>query len=178
MARCPVEDEGTDGGAGRRLKYQCTYPRRAWRLSIRASHLSLPLPPYSHASQVHWSAVSVAGAPLSTLLTLTLDERQTIATIVKSKAMDIIASKGFTAYGISAAATSICEAIVYDQHQIFPLSHWQEDLQCCLSLPAVWGRSGLVKTVKIQLNEEERRLVTESAKQLRSVIEHCLKNHS
>ena len=100
------------------------------------------LPLHSHASQVHWSSVSVAGAPLSTLLTLTRDERQTMATTTKSKAMDIIASKGFTAYGISAAATSICEAIVYNQHQVFPLSHWQEDLQCCLSLPAVWGRSG------------------------------------
>lgn len=101
-----------------------------------------------------------------------------MATSTKSKAMDIIASKGFTAYGISAAATSICEAIVYNQHQVFPLSHWQEDLQCCLSLPAVWGRSGMVKTVKIQLNDEERGLLAESAKQLRSVIEHCLKDDS
>lgn len=167
-------------GAGGRLKYQCTCPRRAWRLSIRMSHLSpLPLATLlTHASQVHWSSVSVAGAPLSTLLTLTPDERQTIATATKTKAMDIIASKGFTAYGISAAATSICETIVYDQQQIFPLSHWQEDLQCCLSLPAVWGRSGFVKPVKIQLNEEEQGLLTESAKQLRSVIEHCLKDHS
>jgi L-lactate dehydrogenase len=141
---------------------------------------SLPVPsPATHPHlQVHWSSVSVAGAPLSTLLTLTPDERQTIATTTKSKAMDIIAAKGFTAYGISAAATSICETIVYNQHQIFPLSHWQEDLQCCLSLPAVWGRSGLVKAVKIQLNAEERALVTESAKQLRGVIEHCLKDHS
>ena len=35
-----------------------------------------------------------------------------------------------------------------------------------------------MKSVKIQLNEEEKGLMTESAKQLRSVIEHCLKDKS
>lgn len=122
---------------------------------------------------IHWSATSVAGAPLQTLLSLTQDERNSIAHTTRSKAQDIIAVKGFTAYGISAAATSICEAIIYDQRQIFPVSHWQEDMQCCLSLPAIVGRAGVLEQVKVPLNDEEKQQLSDSAAELRQSIKHC-----
>lgn len=86
------------------------------------------------------------------------------------KAYDIIKLKGFTSYGISAATTSICEAIIYDQRQILAVSHWQEDLGCCLSLPAVIGRSGIVSTIYLPLDESEQILIARSAKSLGAVI--------
>jgi L-lactate dehydrogenase len=100
---------------------------------------------------------------------LNVDERSEIATATKNKAYNILTAKGFTSYGIAAVVSSICESIVLDQRQVHPLSHWQEDLQCCLSLPAVLGRAGIVATITPPLNEEERASMEESAKKLRQV---------
>jgi L-lactate dehydrogenase len=106
------------------------------------------------------------------------EDRTKIATSTKRKAYEIIKQKGFTAYGISAATTSICEAIIFDQRQIFPLSHWQEDLQCCLSLPAILGRSGIISTLRLPLDENESKLIAESAKNLRAIISECVPSSS
>jgi len=98
------------------------------------------------------------------------DERAEIATATRKKAYNILAAKGFTSYGIAAVVSSICESIILDQRQVHPLSHWQEDLQCCLSLPAVLGRAGIVATITPPLNEEEKASMEESAKKMRQVV--------
>ncbi len=121
--------------------------------------------------QVAWSSAHVSGIPLSHLLPLSDDEKSEIAAATKRKAYEIIKAKGFTSYGIGAATSSICEAIIFDQRHVFPLSHWLEDLQCCLSLPAIIGRSGIAETVSLPLDEQERKMVAESAKGMRDIIE-------
>jgi L-lactate dehydrogenase len=100
--------------------------------------------------------------------------REELANSTKRKADAIIKVKGFTAYGVSAATTSICEAIIYDQRQIYPVSHWQKDLQCCLSLPAIIGRAGIVSTVKLALDENENKLIAESVKDIRAITLKCM----
>lgn len=107
---------------------------------------------------------------MSSLLQLSDEDRATMATSTKRKADEIIKVKGFTAYGISAATTSICEAVIFDQRQIFPVSHWWEESQCCLSLPAILGRSGIISTISLPLDDSESKLIAESASTLRSVI--------
>lgn len=98
------------------------------------------------------------------------EEHAVIATLTKRKAYEIIKAKGFTSYGIGAVTSSICEAIIFDHRLIFPLSHWQEDLQCCLSLPAILSRSGIVSTISLSLNEKESNLLMKSAKHLKEII--------
>lgn len=117
-----------------------------------------------------WSSAAVSGTPLSSLLHLSDSDREAIAASTKTKAYDIIRLKGFTSYGISAATTSMCETIIYDQHQILALSHWQEDLQCCLSLPAVLGRAGIISTIKLPMDNTERRLILNSAESIKAVL--------
>jgi L-lactate dehydrogenase len=92
---------------------------------------------------------------------------------VSKKAYEIIEVKGFTSYGIAAVISSICESVIFDERQVHPLSHWQDDLQCCLSLPAVLGRAGILSTVPMTLSDEERVLMEESAKKMRQVIDEC-----
>ena len=137
-------------------------------------NLYVPVPLSAHGTnilmQIAWSAATVSGSPLSSLLSLSDEDREAIAQSTKTKAYDIIKLKGFTSYGISAATTSICEAIIYDQRQILPLSHWQEDLECCLSLPAVLGRSGIISTIQLPLDENETKLIGKSAESLRAII--------
>ncbi len=89
---------------------------------------------------------------------------------MRRKAYEIIETKGFTSYGVAAVVSSICESIIFDERQVHALSHWQEDLQCCLSLPAVLGRAGVLSTIPIPLSDEERVLMKESAKKMRQVI--------
>lgn len=89
----------------------------------------------------------------------------------RGAAAAIIAAKGCTAYGIGNIAASLCKYILYDIRCVRPLSYWQEDLGCCLSMPAVIGRKGIVRPVPIELNELEKRELHDCAQNLRSIIE-------
>jgi L-lactate dehydrogenase len=52
-----------------------------------------------------------------------------------------------------------------------PLSFYQPELKCCLSLPAVIGRKGVVRRMHIELDKEEQGYLEECAKGLREAIE-------
>lgn len=118
-----------------------------------------------------WSTATVHGTPLLKVLPLTDAEREEIATTTRVKAESIIKVKGFTSYGVAAATARICEAIIFDHHQVLPLSHWQEEWDCCLSLPAVLGRDGIISSFPLDLNEPEQAFLAESAKRLKGVID-------
>ena len=120
--------------------------------------------------QVAWSSATVHGRPLLKVLPLTNTERDEIATTTRMKADSIIKVKGFTSYGVAAVTARMCEAIIFDHRKILPLSHWQEHLGCCLSLPAVLGRKGIVP-FPVDLDETERTFLLKSAKALREIIE-------
>jgi L-lactate dehydrogenase len=120
--------------------------------------------------QVAWSSATVHGRPLLKALPLTKAERDEIATMTRMKADSIIKVKGFTSYGVAAVTARMCEAIIFDHRKILPLSHWQENLGCCLSLPVVLGRKG-VSPFPVDLEENELQFLVQSAKALRAVIE-------
>lgn len=103
-------------------------------------------------------------------LPLTESERDEIATITRTKADAIIKVKGFTSYGVAAVTAKICEAIIFDHRQVLPLSHWQEEWDCCLSLPAVVGRGGILSSFPVQLNESEQTFLGHSAQSLKKII--------
>jgi L-lactate dehydrogenase len=123
--------------------------------------------------QVAWSATTVAGQHLSNVLLLSPEERFEIAESTRNKAGAIIAAKGFTSFGVAAATTTLCESIIFDQRQVLPVSHWHDEHECCLSLPAVLGRNGVVETVPFQLTGEERTALEGSAKSIRDVMATC-----
>jgi L-lactate dehydrogenase len=120
---------------------------------------------------VAWSAASIGGVPLERALKpgTTLD-KEAIAEDTKNKATSIIENKGATNYGIGGVAASICKSILSDQRNIRPVSHYQEDLGVSLSIPAVIGRQGLVRTINIGLNDEEQKKLKKSAEALKEII--------
>lgn len=125
----------------------------------------------AHISQVPWSIATVQSTPLLKMLPLTDAEQVAIETETRTKAENIIKVKGFTSYGVAAATTRICEAILFDHRQVMPLSHFQENLGCCLSLPAIVGRQGVVGEFPLFLNEKEEAFLAASASSLRAVVE-------
>lgn len=103
-------------------------------------------------------------------------DRGAIAKDTKDKAAAIMESKGATNYGIGGVAASICKSILFDERAIVPISHYQEDFGCCLSMPIVLGRNGVVRTVPMPLSSEESEELKASAKSLREVIADAEKN--
>ncbi len=120
--------------------------------------------------KVAWSSTTVHGTNLLKVLPLTETEKTEIATMTRKKAETIIKVKGFTSYGVAAVTARICEAIIFDHRQVLPLSHWQENWGCCLSLPAVLGRDGIISSFPLQLDDSEMSFLSNSAESLKQVI--------
>ncbi|KAJ4370590.1 hypothetical protein N0V83_005111 [Neocucurbitaria cava] len=102
---------------------------------------------------------------------LTPEFKASISSHTRGAAGAIIAAKGCTAYGIGNIAASICKYILFDSRSVRPLSFYQPELGCCLSMPAVVGRKGIIKAMPIQLDYEEQAALETCASGLRGVIE-------
>ena len=74
-------------------------------------------------------------------------------------------------YAPGAAVSSLVQAIACDQHKMFPCSALLEgeyglnDL--CIGVPLILGKSGIHKIVEIDLNQEEKDKLAESAKSVK-----------
>lgn len=142
----------------------------AHKAAVAASSIdAYVLGEHGESQFVAWSLASIGGVPLSHFTNLDIN-KQEIAEETKNKATNIINNKGVTNYGIGAVAASICKSILFDQRNVRPVSHWQEDLGTCLSLPAVLGRKGIVSTVPCPLDETEKGYLEKSAKTLREMV--------
>jgi L-lactate dehydrogenase len=130
--------------------------------------------------QIAWSSATIGTTPLRLALPnqLTPDFKASIAAHTRGAAGAIIAAKGCTSYGIGNIAASICKYILYDSRSVRPLCFYQPELGCCLSMPAVVGRRGIVKAMPIELDESEKRELETCARGLRAVIEGAEKELS
>jgi len=87
---------------------------------------------------------------------------------------DIYRMKGYTNHGVAFAAASIIRAVALDSHEVLPVStlvhgdHGVRDV--CLSLPAVVGRKGVLKTLKVELTAGERDAFRRSAKVVKATL--------
>jgi L-lactate dehydrogenase len=119
---------------------------------------------------VAWSRATIAGVPLSKVVPEEKINREQIAKETTNKAANIIKVKGATNYGIGAVTASICKSILFDHRNVRPVSHWIDDLKCCLSLPVILGREGVVRTIPLALDEQEHKALQKSAEALRGLI--------
>ena len=87
---------------------------------------------------------------------------------------EIYRLKGYTNHGVAFAAATIIRAIAMDSHEVMPVStlvqgeHGVHDV--CLSLPAVVGRKGVIKTLKVELTTDERQAFRRSAKVVKTTL--------
>jgi len=124
---------------------------------------------------VAWSAVTIGGVPLAQALPESIIDRKSIAETTKRKAHVIIEAKGATMYGIGGVVRSICESVLFDKNNVKPVSCFVEEMGCCLSMPVVLGRKGVMRRIHMPLNEEEMEALRTSARELRTVIENAEK---
>jgi L-lactate dehydrogenase len=117
-----------------------------------------------------WSSADIAGTPLTSFPGIEQKDLNIISEQVKNKAYEIIQCKGSTSFGIAACVAKMCEAIIFNQKIVIPLSTYIEQYKTYLSMPAVLGENGIEKTISILLNNDEEKIVSNTAQQLRNFL--------
>lgn len=116
-----------------------------------------------------WSQVRVGQTPIRNMLSEV--ELDRLADDARMGGHTVFFGKGYTNFGIAAAAKRLIEVILGDSHVILPVSHYFEASQVYLGYPAVIGRSGIERTVELNLTENELLLLEHSATAIRERLE-------
>jgi L-lactate dehydrogenase len=129
---------------------------------------------------VAWSSATVAGISISeycSSLKIPWNEeiQNKITEDIRAAAYSIIKGKGATYYGIGAVLASITERIVRDQRAILTVSGSNDQYAVALSLPRVVGGKGIIAEIGLSMNDEERRMLQNSADVLSSALANVSK---
>lgn len=124
-----------------------------------------------------WSSADIAGTPITQFPGIEKKDLDCIAQHVKDKAYEIIQCKGSTSFGIAACVTAMCEAIVFNQKIVMPLSTYIQEYEICFSMPAVLGENGVEKILSIPLSSDEEKKLSYSAQQLHDLLISSSKNN-
>lgn len=124
----------------------------------------VPLPRYT----------TVGGIPVTELIDG--DKLDAIVERTKKGGGEIVKLLGTSAwYAPGAAAAQMVEAVVRDSRRIFPVCAWltgeygMKDIY--LGVPVVLGKNGIERIIELDLNDDEKALLDESAKAVRSVMD-------
>ena len=124
----------------------------------------VPLPRYT----------MVGGIPVTELISE--EKLNSIVERTKKGGGEIVNLLGTSAwYAPGTAAAQMVEAIVRDQKRVFPVFAWLEGQyglkDIYLGVPVVLGRQGIERIIELQLNDEEKALLQDSAKAVREVMD-------
>jgi L-lactate dehydrogenase len=93
---------------------------------------------------------------------------------VKNAAYKIIEAKGSTYYAVALALVRITEVILRDENSVLPVSTLMKGYygvsDVCLSLPCVVNRSGVDRSLNIELSDKEQAQFRNSADAMKAVI--------
>jgi L-lactate dehydrogenase len=126
-----------------------------------------------------WSSANIAGMPLEDFTSasgtpLDDDARREIVDATRDAAYQIIERKGATYYAVAAGLVRIVEAVLRDQHTVLSVSSLIGDYygidDVYLSLPAIVGRRGVERVLRLGLSAEEASALRRSAGLLRESI--------
>tara|TARA_B100000524_G_scaffold157605_2_gene79915 strand:- start:9311 stop:10255 length:945 start_codon:yes stop_codon:yes gene_type:complete len=123
----------------------------------------VPLPRYT----------TVGGIPVTELI----EEEKLNEIIERTKfgGGEIVKLLGTSAwYAPGASAAQMVEAIVRDQRRIFPVCTWLQGEyglnDIYLGVPVILGKNGIEKIIELDLNEDEKALLSESVDAVKSVM--------
>ncbi|KAF5237106.1 hypothetical protein FAUST_6246 [Fusarium austroamericanum] len=120
---------------------------------------------------VAWSSATIGAVPIQDVKMLDAIDRSRIELICKHRSNQIILGKGSAPFGIASVVANLCCSVILDKHEMYPVSYFQEEHGCCLSLPAVIGRKGILNSVPLATNENESAAVKLSGKLLKASVE-------
>ncbi|KAJ1657048.1 hypothetical protein IWQ61_003481 [Dispira simplex] len=118
---------------------------------------------------VGWSAGRVGSAPVLSFEEFKNADLDSIAHEVMRKAYDIIDRKGATYYGIGACVATLVQCVLFDSQRVFPISCYNEDVNCYVSTPAVLGRDGVGRIIPVPMTTEEHKAYDKAVESIRSM---------
>ncbi len=127
-----------------------------------------------------WSLVSVGGVPMDDYLTargLTISDeyRQSIDEQVRRAAYHIIEGKKATYYGVGSALARICEVILTNQRAILTICAPHDEIvgveDVTIALPHLLSGDGVVGSLPLSIDGEEREKLARSARIVRDAID-------
>lgn len=93
----------------------------------------------------------------------------------RSSGAEVYRRKGHTNFAIGQATALIIETILRDSRRSLPVSVLLEDYfgvsDVCLSVPVIIGRRGVLRHLRPQLDDEEIRLLQQSGRHVRDMID-------
>lgn len=124
----------------------------------------VPLPRYT----------TVGGIPVTELIAK--DKLDAIIERTKKGGGEIVNLLGTSAwYAPGASAAQMVEAIVRDQKRIFPVCAWLQGeyglKNIYLGVPVKLGKKGIEQIIELKLNDEEKKLLNDSAKAVKEVMD-------
>ena len=82
--------------------------------------------------------------------------------------------KGYTNYAIATATCLVIEAVVFDEYRTMPLAtrfdDWMGIQDNCFSIPVVVGRSGIIRHLHPEMNDDEQQNLRTAAAAVKSTI--------
>ena len=138
---------------------------------------------HGESQMVPWSAVTIAGKPLSQLRAERPDtygklDLKAIADAGKAGGWTILGGKGSTEFGIGASIAEVVRAIFHDENRILPVSvllngqYGQHGVYA--SVPAVLNRNGVADIIELNLTQEEAAQFAASCKTMNDNFELSL----
>lgn len=134
---------------------------------------------HGDSSVIAWSSFRVMGMSVDEYLafevgeTVNIDKEQYLEK-VHTSAYKLIQAKGFSAYGVAAAAAHLVGTIVNDTHEILPVStvlsgeYGVNDM--AISVPCLMGRNGILEVKQLKLDQIEKHEFDKSAKILKGML--------
>lgn len=151
---------------------------------IKASSVDcLAIGEHGMSSVVLWSAVQIANFDIDTYAKMTIDaeasmKKQMMAQYMKKVAYKLIENKGSTAYGVANATARVIYAIVHDLKEIMPVSTMILDKYgfegSCVSIPCIVGRQGVIDSVVINMDDEEKEQFAQSVAIVKETIDSIM----
>lgn len=112
------------------------------------------------------SSATVGGQPLRLMPKFSEEQAMHAFEKAQQAAYKIIASKGATFYGIGTVVSEIISKILRDSRTVLPVSvplhQYYDHSGVALSVPCIIGREGVVETLEIKLDWEEKQKLAKS----------------
>ncbi|EXK78361.1 L-lactate dehydrogenase [Fusarium oxysporum f. sp. raphani 54005] len=119
---------------------------------------------------VIWSSASIGAVPIADVQMFNALDRNRIELICKHRLQSIIRGKGSAPFWIASVAANLCCSVILDKHEVYPVSHFQEQYECCLSMPAVIGGKGILSSVPLSLDAGEEFAVKATGKLVKESV--------
>jgi L-lactate dehydrogenase len=145
------------------------------RLTVAASSVeAMVIGEHGKSSVTLWSSATVAGIPVNELFehgdSSAAEAREAIEDEVQNANITIIEGIGASQYGIGVVSARLTEAVLRDEGAVFPVGSYHEEFGVSLSLPAIVGRGGVVRTLPAELSYEEHEGLERSTGILRDAL--------